>query len=103
LAALDVLAMARALSVFFGVAGLISFFILGPFGNEDKLTPILQEPAGIVLLIKLLLVAALIVILFMQVYTYGAVLVAEIAVFYVAVFAVFYFTANSPHQRHVKF
>lgn len=26
----------------------------------------------------------------------GAVLVAEIAVFYVAVFAVFYFTANSP-------
>ncbi len=41
------------------------------FGNIDKLTPLFLQPAGIILLIKLLLVAALIVILFLQIYTYG--------------------------------
>ena len=41
------------------------------FGNKDKLSPLFQQPAGIVLFIKLLLVAALIVILFLQIYTYG--------------------------------
>jgi len=41
------------------------------FENEDKLTPIFEEPAGILLFIKLLLVAALVVILFLQIYTYG--------------------------------
>ena len=41
------------------------------FGNKEKLTPFFQQPASIVLFIKLLLVAALIVILFLQIYTYG--------------------------------
>ena len=39
--------------------------------NIDKLTPFFQQPAGIVLFIKLLLVAAMIVILFLQIYDYG--------------------------------
>lgn len=55
-------------------ASLIVLIVTGTyaaFNNEDKLTPFFEEPAGIVLFIKLLLVAALIVILFLQIYTYG--------------------------------
>lgn len=55
-------------------ASLIVLIVTGIFAltdNVDKLTPILEKPAGIVLFIKLLLVAALIVILFLQIYTYS--------------------------------
>lgn len=45
--------------------------IYAAFGHQDQLTPFFQQPAGIILFIKLLLVAALIVILFLQVYTFG--------------------------------
>ncbi|WP_238456463.1 CopD family protein [Desulfotruncus arcticus] len=38
-------------------------------GNVDKLSPLFGQPAGIVLFVKLLLVAALIVILLYQIYT----------------------------------
>ena len=41
------------------------------FSNKDKLTPFIQQPAGIILFIKLLLVAAMIVILLLQIYDYG--------------------------------
>jgi putative copper resistance protein D len=45
--------------------------IYAAFGNKEKLIPFFQQPAGVVLFIKLLLVVALIVILFLQIYTYG--------------------------------
>lgn len=55
-------------------ASLIVLIITGIYAtisNEDKLTPVFEEPAGIVLFIKLLLVAALVMILFLQIYSFG--------------------------------
>lgn len=55
-------------------ASLVVLIITGTyaaFDKAEKLTPIFQEPAGIILFIKLLLVAALIVILLIQIYNYG--------------------------------
>ena len=55
-------------------ASLIVLIVTGIYATiskEDKLTPVFEEPAGIVLFIKLMLVAALIVILFLQIYAYG--------------------------------
>lgn len=40
-------------------------------GSWDKLSPLTAEPAGITLLIKLALVAALVIIFFFQFYQYG--------------------------------
>lgn len=41
------------------------------FDKKKELTPLLEEPSGIVLTIKLILVALMIVILFLQVFVYG--------------------------------
>jgi len=41
------------------------------YDKKDKLTPLFQEPSGIVLFVKLILVAVMIVILFLQVFVYG--------------------------------
>ncbi|MDF9407686.1 hypothetical protein L7E55_04820 [Pelotomaculum isophthalicicum JI] len=53
---------------------LVVLIVTGTYATIDKaekLTPFFQQPAGIVLFIKLLLVAALIVILLVQIYNYG--------------------------------
>lgn len=55
-------------------ASLVVLIVTGTYAALDKttkLTPAFQQPAGIVLFIKLLLVAALIVILMAQIYNYG--------------------------------
>ncbi|MDD3893399.1 MAG: CopD family protein [Syntrophomonadaceae bacterium] len=55
-------------------ASLVVLIVTGTyatFNKATKLTPFFQQPAGIVLFIKLLLVAALIVILLVQIYNYG--------------------------------
>lgn len=52
---------------------LIVLIVTGIFAVSDnmgKLTPVFEKPAGIVLFIKLLLVAAMIVILFLQIFNY---------------------------------
>ncbi|MGD9678817.1 MAG: CopD family protein [Vulcanibacillus sp.] len=41
------------------------------YSNKDKLTPVFQESSGIVLFVKLILVAVMIVILFLKVFVYG--------------------------------
>ncbi|MGD9678821.1 MAG: DUF4149 domain-containing protein [Vulcanibacillus sp.] len=41
------------------------------YSEKDKLTPVFEESSGIVLLVKLILVAAMIIILFLQVFVYG--------------------------------
>lgn len=55
-------------------ASLVVLIVTGAyasFNKADKLSPVLQQPAGFVLVIKLLLVAVLIVVLLLQIYTYG--------------------------------
>lgn len=41
------------------------------YGKKDKLTPVFEESSGSVLFIKLVLVAVMIVVLFLQVFVYG--------------------------------
>jgi putative copper resistance protein D len=53
------------------VAVLIVTGIFAISDNQEKLSPVFAKPAGIVLTIKLLLVGALIIILLVQVYTFG--------------------------------
>jgi len=55
-------------------ASLIILILTGSYATyskKDKLTPVFQEPSGTVLFIKLVLVAVMIVILFLQVFVYG--------------------------------
>lgn len=51
------------------VAVLIVTGIYAVAGNLDKLSPLFGQPAGTILFIKLVLVAALVVILLLQIYT----------------------------------
>ena len=53
------------------LAILILTGIYAIYNNKDKLTPLFEESSGIVLFIKLILVAVMIVILFLQVFVYG--------------------------------
>ena len=55
-------------------SSLVVLIVTGTYAtisNKDKLIPFFQQPAGIILFIKLLLVATLIVILLLQIYNYG--------------------------------
>ena len=53
------------------LAILILTGIYAIYGEQDKLTPVFKESPGIVLFVKLILVAVMIFILFLQVFVYG--------------------------------
>lgn len=53
------------------VTVLIVTGVFAIFNNQEKLSPVFAKPAGVVLTIKLLLVGALIIILLLQIYTFG--------------------------------